>query len=64
MKHPPIGVGRVPHGPFDEIYQRVDGQFWLKIILLATDLPEGPRASNPPLLPPGRHETGHPGGSS
>lgn len=60
MKHPPLQLVPVPKGPFNDVWERLDGQFQIKLALYSTDLPEGPRRANPPLLPPGRHETGRP----
>lgn len=41
----------LPKGPLDTVWERLIGQFWIRVALLSTDLPEGPKRANPPLLP-------------
>jgi hypothetical protein len=53
MKHPPLHLVPVPRGPLDGVWTRLDGQFWVKLALYSTDLPEGPKRATPPLLPAG-----------
>jgi hypothetical protein len=42
MKHPPVTTSIPPHGPELSLRERLCGQFWIKLALLATDLPERP----------------------
>lgn len=41
-----LGVKR---GPCDDVWDRLLGQFWLRLAWLANDLPEGPRRQDPTI---------------
>lgn len=38
----PIQIVTPPRGPEDSIRERLCGQFWVRLVLLSNDLPEGP----------------------
>jgi hypothetical protein len=50
-----------PRGPAEAVWERMLGQFWIRVALHITDLPEGPKRESPPLLPADRHAKARPG---
>lgn len=62
MKHPALALAPVPRGPLDDVWTRLDGQFWIKLALYSTDLPKNPERAPPPLFAADRHSRACPKG--
>jgi hypothetical protein len=52
MRIPQLALTAPAKGPFDGLWEKLNGQFWIKAALFATDLPEGPSRATPRLLGP------------